>query len=100
RGSWRYQRKERHEAALRARLRELAGERPRFGYRRLHRLLRREKKHGGVKWMVNHKRGYWPVSGEGIGVKPPERQAISCQNADAVGTANASEPNVDHGFHS
>lgn len=38
------------EAALRQRLRELAAERPRFGYRRLHALLRRE----GV--IVNHKR--------------------------------------------
>ena len=43
RGSWRYQRKERNEAALRARLRELAAERPRFGYRRLYIFLRREK---------------------------------------------------------
>lgn len=39
RASWRYQQKERDEAALRSRLRELAGERPRFGYRRLHRML-------------------------------------------------------------
>jgi putative transposase len=38
------------EAALRQRLRDLAAERPRFGYRRLHALLRRE----GV--IVNHKR--------------------------------------------
>jgi len=38
------------EAALRERLRELATERPRFGYRRLHALLRRE----GI--VVNHKR--------------------------------------------
>jgi putative transposase len=36
RGSWRYQRRERNEGALRARLRELAAERPRFGYRRLY----------------------------------------------------------------
>jgi len=43
RGSWRYQRKARNEAALRTRLRELVGERPRFGYRRLHRMLRREQ---------------------------------------------------------
>ena len=42
RGSWRYQRRERNEAALRARLRELAAERPRFGYRRLYIFLRRE----------------------------------------------------------
>src|SRR5262245_42045945 len=66
RGSWRYQRKERHEAALRERLRELAGERPRFGYRRLHRLLRREKQHGMVKWVVNHKRVYRLYREEGL----------------------------------
>ena len=35
---------------LRERLRALAGERRRFGYRRLHELLRREG------WQVNHKR--------------------------------------------
>lgn len=38
------------DAAVRARLRDLAAERPRFGYRRLHALLRRE----GI--VVNHKR--------------------------------------------
>ena len=48
RGSWRYRRKERNEAALRARLRELAAERPRFGYRRLYIFLRREKGEDGV----------------------------------------------------
>jgi putative transposase len=46
RGSWRYHRKERNDAALRGRLLELAGERPRFGYRRVHRMLRREKENG------------------------------------------------------
>jgi putative transposase len=63
RGSWRYQRKERNEAALRSRLREIAGERPRFGYRRLHRMLRREK------WMVNHKRVYRLYRGEGLAMR-------------------------------
>src|SRR5260370_39125967 len=47
RGSWRYQRRERNEAALRARLRALAAQRPRFGYRRLYILLRGEKSQGG-----------------------------------------------------
>ena len=41
RGSWRYRPRERDDGRLRTRLRELAGERPRFGYRRLHVLLRR-----------------------------------------------------------
>jgi hypothetical protein len=43
RGSWRYRRRDRNEAALRASLRELAGERPRFGYRRLWVFLRWER---------------------------------------------------------
>jgi putative transposase len=45
----REQRRERDHARLRERLRALAGERRRFGYRRLHELLRREG------WAVNHK---------------------------------------------
>jgi len=52
RGSWRYRQRKRNDARLRGRLLELAAERPRFGYRRLHRMLRREK------WVVNHKRVY------------------------------------------
>jgi hypothetical protein len=57
-GSWRYQRRERNEAVLRARLRELAAERPRFGYRRLYIFLRREKTEDGtLRWRVNHKPG-------------------------------------------
>ena len=59
RGSWRYRRRERNEEALRARLRELAVERPRFGYRRLYIFLRREKtEDGALRWPVNHKRVY------------------------------------------
>ena len=50
RGSCRYQRRAENNEPLRARLRELAQERRRFGYRRLHVLLRREG------WAVNHKR--------------------------------------------
>jgi putative transposase len=41
--------RERDHARLRERLRTLAGERRRFGYRRLHELLRREG------WRANHK---------------------------------------------
>ena len=63
RGSWRYRKKERDEAALRKRLLELAAERPRFGYRRLHRMLRREK------WMVNHKRVYRIYREEGLAMR-------------------------------
>jgi len=66
RGSWRYRKKERNEAALRKRLLQLAEERPRFGYRRLYRMLRREKQNGTAKWMVNHKRVYRLYREEGL----------------------------------
>ena len=69
RGSWRYQQKERNEVALRRRLRELAGERPRFGYRRLHRMLRREQENGTAKWVVNHKRVYRLYREEGLAMR-------------------------------
>ena len=67
RGSWRYQRRERNEGALRTRLRELAVERPRFGYRRLYIFLRREKTEDGtLRWRVNHKRVYRLYREEGL----------------------------------
>lgn len=69
RGSWRYQQKERNDTALRNRLRELAGERPRFGYRRLYRMLRREKENGTAKWVVNHKRAYRLYREEGLAMR-------------------------------
>lgn len=63
RGSWRYQQKEPNDVALRRRMLELAEERPRFGYRRLHRMLRREK------WTVNHKRVYRLYREEGLAMR-------------------------------
>lgn len=50
RSSFYYQSHAKDQTALRLRLRDLAAARPRFGYRRLHVLLRREG------WPVNHKR--------------------------------------------
>ena len=55
--------------ALRARLRELAERRPRFGYRRLHVLLRRE----GI--VVNHKRIERLYREEGLAVRRRTRKA-------------------------
>ena len=40
--TWQYRPRTRRQSILRERLKELAGERRRFGYRRLHALLRRE----------------------------------------------------------
>jgi putative transposase len=70
RGSWRYRRKERNEAALRTRLQELAAERPRFGYRRLYIFLRREKAEDGtLRWRVNRKRVYRLYREEGLAMQ-------------------------------
>jgi len=59
------------ESSLRQRLRELAAERPRFGYRRLHVLLRRE----GV--IVNHKRIERLYREEGLAVRRRTRKRVA-----------------------
>jgi putative transposase len=58
------------EENLKARLRTLAGERRRFGYRRLTVLLRREG------WTVNHKRVYRLYRQEGLQVRRRKRKRI------------------------
>ena len=78
RGSWRYRRKERNEAALRARLRELAAERPRFGYRRLYIFLRREKTEDGMlRWRGQPQAGLSALSRGRTGDAAQEAQEIS-----------------------
>ena len=80
RGSWRYQRRERNEGALRARLRELAAERPRFGYRRLYIFLRREKSEDGtLRWRVNHKRVYRLYREEGLAMQRRRRKRFRAE---------------------
>jgi putative transposase len=92
RGSWRYQLRERNEVALRTRLRELAGERPRFGYRRLYIFLRREKTEGGaLPWRVNHKRVYRLYREEGLAMQRRRRKRFSSRSASAAGASDASE---------
>ena len=59
----RYQRRDQGDEALRDRMRELAGERRRFGYRRLHVLLRQE----GL--VVNRKRTQRVYREEGLAVR-------------------------------
>jgi putative transposase len=80
RGSWRYRRRERDEAALRARLREIAAERVRFGYRRLQALLRREKRPDGQpRWVVNHKRVYRLYREEGLAMRRRKRKRFRAE---------------------
>jgi len=63
-----YRSRGRDETALRMRMRELACARPRFGYRRLHVLLRREG------WHVNHKRTYRMYVEEELAVRTKKRK--------------------------
>lgn len=66
-----YRPRHRDDAALRARLRELAAQRPRFGYRRLQVLLRRE----GI--VVNHKRIERLYREEGLAVRRRTRKSLT-----------------------
>lgn len=69
-------RSERDEAdePLRARLLELASERPRFGYRRLHVLLLREG------WQINRKRVYRVYRELGLAVRRKKRKKVAQAN--------------------
>jgi putative transposase len=70
RSSQRYQSRRDPQDELRLRLKELAAARVRYGYRRLHVLLRREG------WPVNHKRTYRLYREEGLSIrsKVPRRK--------------------------
>ncbi|WP_156375492.1 IS3 family transposase [Methylobacterium sp. Leaf125] len=70
RSSQRYRKRADPQVALRMRLKELAAARVRYGYRRLHILLRREG------WEVNHKRTYRIYRDEGLSIRPklPKRK--------------------------
>jgi len=70
RWSCRYRARRCDDPALRERLRQLAGERQRFGYRRLTVLLRREG------WAVNRKRVYRLYGQEGLQVRRRKRKRI------------------------
>jgi putative transposase len=72
RSSLRYRKRARSdEPSLRQRLRDLAAARPRFGYRRLHALLRRE----GV--IINHKRIARLYREEGLAVRRRTRKRVA-----------------------
>jgi putative transposase len=71
RASCRYRAREGVAAPLVAELRRHAARRPRFGYRRLHLLLRRDG------WCVNHKRVYRLYRAEGLAVRRRKRKRIA-----------------------
>lgn len=68
RSSCRYQSQAKDQTALRIRLRDLAGARVRYGYRRLHILLAREG------WHVNHKRVFRLYRQEGLSLRLKARK--------------------------
>jgi len=79
RSSFRYQQREWEESGLTERLKQLATERRRFGYRRLTVLLNREGRE------VNHKRVYRLYREEGLSVRRRKRKRIGAVERQALG---------------
>lgn len=78
RSTIRYQPQRTDDSALVERVRNLARERPRFGYRRLHALLRREGQ------VVNHKRVYRVYRAAGLAVPQRKRKRVAVRRGHAV----------------
>jgi len=79
RSTCRYVARRQDDPKLVARLRELAEERPRFGYRRLHALLRREGR------SVNRKRVYRLYKAAGLAVRRRSRRKLRASRPAPVG---------------
>ena len=73
------------DGALKEKLMALAREKPRFGYRRLHILLRRDGER------VNHKRVWRVYRGAGLCVKRKRRKRLLRVGAPAVAATRANE---------
>ena len=78
RSTVRYQPRCKDDTVLVARLRDLARQRPRFGYRRLHALLRRDGE------VVNHKRVYRVYRSAGLAVPQRKRKRVAVSRGQAV----------------
>jgi putative transposase len=83
RSSYRYGPRARDRTSPVGRLRELAAVRVRFGYRRLHVLLRRED------WRVNHKRIYRLDRQEGLEIRTRKRKKLASRARDFMPQADA-----------
>ena len=78
RSVWSYRSRRREPSGLRARLRQLAADRPRFGYKRLHVLLRREG------FRVNHKRVYRLYREENLLVRRKKRKKVAASPRESL----------------
>ena len=87
RSTHRYQSIRDEQAALRKRMKEIASVRVRYGYRRIHVLLRREG------WAVNHKRVQRLYREEGLNlrVKRPRRHVTAARRGERAGAAHAND---------
>lgn len=83
RSTHRYESRAADQTALQMRLRDLALARPRFGYRRLTILLRREG------WQVNHKRVYRLYIAEGLQVRLKRRKKLASQRRVSLSVPQA-----------
>ena len=78
---------------IRERLRVLAGERPRWGYRRLHVLLKREV---GV---INHKRVYRLYREEGLLMRRRKRKRVAVPPRGVAGADLEAGRSLEYGLH-
>ena len=87
RSTYHYRHRRPEQASLRKRIHELAESRVRYGYRRIHILLRREG------WGVNHKRTRRLYREEGLQLrrKTPKRKVSAKQRQDRVIATAANE---------
>jgi putative transposase len=87
RSTYHYRHRRPEQASLRKRIRELSEARIRYGYRRIHVLLRREG------WTINHKRTRRLYHEEGLQLrkKTPKRKVSAKRREDRVVAAAANE---------
>jgi putative transposase len=87
RSTYHYRHRRPGQAALTQRVRELSEARVRYGYRRIHVLLRREG------WMINHKRTQRLYRLEGLQLrrKPPKRKVSAKAREDRVAATRAND---------
>jgi transposase InsO family protein len=91
RASWYYRSRARDQSALRMRIRDIAQARPRFGYQRIHIMLRREG------WHVNRKRIHRLYRLDGLQVRMRVRPLSNALRAFHTRVAVRSGLNGRHG---